>query len=202
MSWFRKPIIFVLTIALGSSVLAAKKEDAAKKTEKTDKKKDKKKDDPGPKGDAPAAEGTVGADGKPKISVPIPPGHDARGLVIPYRDAEGKMQMRFTMEVGKRTDADHMDMTKLLIQTYDDEGKEEMKIDLPQSLLDLNTRVITTESGVVIKRSDFELTGDAMKFNTETKAGTIRGIAKKVRMLIYNLDNETDTKPAGAAASK
>src|SRR5207249_4429614 len=84
---------------------------------------------------------------KPAISVPIPPGHDARGLVIPCRDAAGKLQMRFTMEIGKRTDQGHMDMSKLLIETFDEKGKPEMTIDLPQSILDLNTKIISTESG-------------------------------------------------------
>jgi Lipopolysaccharide-assembly, LptC-related len=190
MSWSRKFLILVAAIVVAAGVMAAKKGESAKEPEKVEKgPKEKKKEAPEAK-----PETTAGASGEEKsaskLSVPVPPGHDAKGLVIPYRDSEGNLQMRFTMEIGKRTDADHMDMTRLLIETFDDEGREEMTIDLPQSVLDLNTKVITTENGVLIKRSDFELTGKTMVFNTETKAGRVGG---KVRMLIYNLENETSS---------
>lgn len=103
------------------------------------------------------------------------------------------------MQIGKRVDSDHLDMTVLRIETFDDDGKQEMTIDLPQSILDLNTRVISTENGVLIKRSDFELTGKAMVFNTETKQGHIAG---NVHMLIYNLDDETNPNPEGKSPEK
>ncbi len=198
MNWSRKPLIFIAAIVLGSSLLAAKKDDAAKEPEKAEKKKDKKKDAAESKSEAPPAQ-VPGEKGANKLSVPVPPGHDAKGLVIPYRDSEGKLQMRFTMEIGKRTDLDHMDMTRLLIESFDEEGNEEMTIDLPQSILDLNTRVISTENGVLIKRSNFELTGKTMQFNTETRAGHVGG---KVRMLIYNLENETNSNAEGTPRAK
>ena len=64
-----------------------------------------------------------------------------------------------------------------------------MTIDLPKSVLDLNTRVITTDTNVTIKRSDFEITGRSMEFNTDTKRGRLAG---DVRMLIYDLGEEPD----------
>lgn len=189
MNWFRKPLLLLVALSLGLHAPAARAAEKGKGSEKTAKKKpDKKGSDPKKKPVEGEPEGDKGAG---RISVPIPPGHDARGLVIPHRDAAGKLQMRFTMEVGKRIDADHLEMTRLLIETFDEEGKEEMTVDLPQSVLDLNTRVVSTENSVLIKRSDFELTGRTMEFNTETRTGRVGG---KVRMLIYNLEDETDTK--------
>jgi hypothetical protein len=200
MNWFRNLPVLVAVLALGTTTFAAKKDENGKPVQKSAK---GDKGDKGSKGDKKAKDApdsTPAPDAnKGRISVPVPPGHDAKGLVIPYRDAQGNMQMRFTMEVGNRTDVDHMDMTTLLIETFDDEGKGEMTIDLPQSILDLNTRVITTESGVVIKRADFELTGKTMEFNTETRAGKVGG---NVRMLIYNLENETDSDAEGKPSAK
>jgi lipopolysaccharide export system protein LptC len=92
-----------------------------------------------------------------------------------------------------------MDMTTLLIETFDEDGKPEMTINLPRSIMDLQTQIISTQSGVLIKRSDFELTGQNMEFNTDTRAGHLEG---KVRMLIYNLDNETNPNPEDASAAK
>lgn len=182
MTWLRKSLTLVAVLAVGVSFIAATKEEKPKATEKTAKAKDagKKK---GKTEATPAPE-----DKSAKMSVPLPVGHDAKGLTIPYRDGDGKLQMRFVMELGKRIDPDHLAMTKLLIETFDDTEVKEMTIDLPDSVLDLNTRVITTRTGVLIKRDDFELTGKTMEFNTETKQGRLGG---KVHMKIYNLENET-----------
>lgn len=184
MSWFRKFPAIAFALLLGCLSIAAKKEDNAKpaqdKNAKADAKSAKDKD---------AASPSAADDGNSRIQVPVPPGHDAKGLVIPVRDGLGRMQMRFTMEIGMRTDVDHMNMKTLLIETFDDDEKPEMTINLPQSILDLNTRILSTESGVLIKRADFELTGQSMEFNTGTRAGHVVG---KVHMLIYNLENDTN----------
>ncbi|MGB8170120.1 MAG: LPS export ABC transporter periplasmic protein LptC [Chthoniobacteraceae bacterium] len=198
MSWSRKALTLLATIVIGSSMLAAKKEDAAKKADKSEAKKDKKKNSPEAKPESSPAEGAE-EKAPGKISVPVPPGHDAKGLVIPIRSPTGLMQMRFTMEIGARTDLNHMDMTTLLIETFDDEGNEEMSINLPRSILNLETHVLTTDAGVVIKRSDFEIAGQNMEFNTETRAGRLTG---KVRMLIYNLENETNANPEKGSSAK
>jgi hypothetical protein len=197
MSWFRKSLTIVAAVAIGCSLLGAKKEESAKKAEKSEAKKEKK-DAPDAKADASATASS--ADKTPgKISVPVPPGHDAKGLVIPIRNAAGMIQMRFTMEIGARTDLNHMEMTTLLIETFDEQGAEEMSINLPRSVLDLQTRVITTNAGVLIKRSDFEISGQNMEFNTETRAGRLTG---KVRMLIYNLENETNSNSEEGPSAK
>ncbi len=124
-----------------------------------------------------------------KMSFPLPEGHDAKVLVIPYRDGEAKKTMNFTIGNAHRTDADHVQMSDLQVETFDEAEKSEMTIDLPSSVLDLNTRVISTQMHVTIKRDDFEITGETMEFNTETKQGSLGG---NVRMLIYNLKNETE----------
>jgi len=181
MSWFRKSLALSALVALALASAGAKKEENAKPTTtKMDRKKGDKKSKTDPAANA----------GPAKLSVPVPPGHDAKGLVIPYRDQNGVMQMRFTMDLGSRINEEQMAMKKLIIETFDATGNGEMTIDLPQSMLNLSTRVISTESGVMIKRSDFELSGQKMEFNTETRAGRVAG---KVRMLIYNLENETNS---------
>ena len=135
--------------------------------------------------------------GVSKMALPIPKGHDAKGLKIPYFDeVTGKLQMTFTIGVANRLDEDHVRMSALQVETFNADGEREMLIDLPTSILDLNTRVISTQERVTIKRSDFEITGQSMEFNTETKQGKLAG---NVRMLIYNLDEETGNEPEEAA---
>lgn len=138
-----------------------------------------------------------GDNGAPKpMEIPVPQGHDAKGLKIPYFDGEGKLQMIFTIGVASRIDETHVRMTDLDVETFDDEGQHEMNIDLPTSVLDTETNVLSTKQHVTIKRADFELTGETMEFNTKTKQG---GLGGNVRMLIYNLEAETSADIAPAA---
>jgi len=160
----------------------SKKPDSKEAGEKKSKKDKKKKDKP------------VDENAPPKaIDVPIPNGRDALGLNIPYRDAEGKMQMRFLIGVATKIDETHIQMAQLQVETFDDQGESEMVMDFPASVLDLTTSVLTAQKQVKIKREDFEITGNTMVFNLKTKQG---GLGGKVHMLIYNLDEETTQKPA------
>lgn len=198
MSWSRKFLAVFAALAVGSAMLGAKKEDKAKEPGKSEKQKDgdKKKEKSG----KPATKSKETSESASnRLPVPLPIGEKATKLVIPYRDGVGKLQMRFTMDLGRRVDADHLEMSQLLIETYDDLGKLEMSIDLPDSSLELNTRVITTKSGVTIKRSDFELSGQTMEFNTVTKRGRLAG---RVHMKIYNRDDETDPAAESTAEEK
>ncbi len=165
----------------------ATKEGGDPKAKAKDKDKDKKKK---------KKDKDVDPNAPPKaIDVPVPMGHDSKGLKIPYFGSDGKLQMNFNIGVAKRIDDNHIEMTDLAIETFDEEGQHDMAIDLPTSVMDLTTSVITTQKKVVIKRSDFELHGNTMIFNTKTRQG---GVGGNVRMLIYNLSEETgDTGDAG-----
>ena len=73
-------------------------------------------------------------------------------------------------------------------RTYGEDGAYEMSVLLPGAVLDLNTRVIKGDETCTIKRSDFELTGQSMQFNTAAKQGWIKG---NVKMIIFDLSEET-----------
>ena len=189
MSWFRKALSVVAVVAIGSGFLVAKDGEPAKS--------EKPKDAAGKKDKAPPVEE---AGQKSKMSVPLPVGHDAKKLTIPYRDDSGKLQMRFVMELGKRVDADHLAMSKLQIQTFDDAEAEDLSIVMPDSMLDLNTRVVTTKNGVTIKRDDrFVISGKTLEFNTDTKQGRMGG---RIQMKIFNLENETNPEPEAKSRAK
>jgi hypothetical protein len=64
-----------------------------------------------------------------------------------------------------------------------------MNVQLPVSVLDLNTRIVTSDTHTTIKRDDFTLTGDSVRFNTVTKAGMLAG---HVHMTIYDLNGSKD----------
>jgi hypothetical protein len=120
------------------------------------------------------------------INLPIPIGHEAKGVKLPYTGPDGRIQMNFSIAKVKRLDEQNLQMVDLLIETFDEAGARDMTFDLPASIYNTESRIILSKNPVKISRSDFELTGETMQFNTTTRQGVLRG---KVRMLIFNRDD-------------
>jgi hypothetical protein len=137
---------------------------------------------------------TLQADDNPagrKFDLPVPIGHEVKGLRVPIRNEEGKVQMQFDMETATRLDDQNIEMHTVTIQTYNEQtGKPDAKIDLQTSIMNLDTNVITTKEAVRITREDFALTADGGEFNSKTRQGRVIG---NVHLVIYNR-NEFQTK--------
>jgi Lipopolysaccharide-assembly, LptC-related len=134
-----------------------------------------------------------------KIDIPIPVGHDARGLRLPMRNDQGKLQFILDVERVRRLDQANLDMHNSIIQTYDDQtGAPSAKIELINSVMNTDTNVITTQDPVVITRDDFRLTGDSAVFNTKTRQGKVM---KNVRLIIYNRDELKKKDPEQVSAN-
>jgi len=126
-----------------------------------------------------------------KIDLPVPIGHEVKGLRVPVRNDEGKMEMQFDMETATRLDDQNIEMHTVTIQTYNQQtGKPDAKIDLRTSMMNLDTNVITTKEPVRITREDFVLTADGGEFNSKTRQGRVVG---NVHLVLYNR-NEFQTK--------
>ena len=133
-----------------------------------------------------------------KIDIPIPVGHDAKGLRLPMRNEEGKLQFILDVEHVVHVDQANVQMHNSIIQTYDDQtGAPSAKIQMIDSVMNTETNVLTTQNPVVITRDDFRLTGDGAVFNTKTRQGKV---IKNVRLIIYNRD-ELKTKSPEQQAS-
>jgi hypothetical protein len=171
-----------------------------KEKEKSDKKKkDKDKGREGEKErdkDKEKNKKKGGDSGDGRMSLPLEKDHPSKGLKIPYYDGQGNLQMVFTIGVANKLDADNVEMQEMQVETYNEEGEPEMTVNLPTSVLDLNTRVVTSKTKTTITREDFVITGDSVRFNTVTKQGTLVG---NVHMTINNLNEEVVSKPAEPA---
>lgn len=154
-----------------------------------------KADEPKKKKSATVETGKKSDEGKEKeklepMPFPLPIGHGGKGLRIPYLDDGARKSMQFVIGKAERIDEDVVKMSDLKIEMLAQDDSPEMKIDLPNSTMNLVTRVITGEKAVKVKRDDFELSGERMIFDTVSKQGTLQG---NVRMLIYDLANEITT---------
>jgi hypothetical protein len=112
--------------------------------------------------------------------VPLPIGHEAKGLTLPDIDENGHLRGRFVAGTAKRVDENHMQFHDLNITTYTEDNKIDLQIAMADSLLDLNTRVLTSPQRTTIKRADFEIVGDTVRFDTAKRHGTMTGNVKMV----------------------
>ena len=122
---------------------------------------------------------------KPKSSavpagVPLAIGHEAKGLVLPDYNLQGQLQARFEAAAAKRISDAEIEMTGLKVTTFTPENATDMTIEVPLSVLNLETRVITSHERTTVRRTDFEIAGDTLSFDTVARQGTFVGNVKMV----------------------
>jgi len=116
-------------------------------------------------------------------NIPLTVGHEAKGLVFPNYDLQGHLLGRFEAEKAARLDDDHVHLTNLKMQTFDQQQKPDINIAMTDAILNLESRVIESKERSILKRADFQIAGDTMTFSTKTHDGTMTG---RVHMTLYN----------------
>ena|SRR5437868_9226961 len=124
--------------------------------------------------------------------VPLPVGHEAKGLVLPDIDENGHLRARFHAGTARRVDTDHMEFRDLNITTFTDDNKVDLQIAMADSMLDVNTHVLSSQQRTTIKSSDFEIAGDRARFDTAARHGTLSG---NVKMVLTNAQKYTEAPP-------
>ena len=124
--------------------------------------------------------------------VPLPIGREAKGLVFPDIDENGHLRGRFVAGTARRLDQDHMEFRDLKITTFTEDDQIDLEIAMAESVLDLNTRVLSSPHKTTIKRTDFEIIGDTARFDTAARQGTITG---NVKMTITDVSTFSKQKP-------
>src|SRR5437899_9542939 len=113
-------------------------------------------------------------------NIPLPIGHEAKGLVLPDFDGEGHLRGRFEAGTAHRIDQEHIGFQHLRITTYTPENQPDLQIDMHTSVLDLTTRVLSSQERTTIQRADFNMVGDSVYFDTNTRTGRLIGNVKMV----------------------
>jgi len=81
---------------------------------------------------------------------------------------------------AKRLDEYHIGFHSLKIITYTPENQTDLTIELSESVLNLNTRILSSNERTMIKRADFNIAGDSVEFDTNTHTGKLVGNVKMV----------------------
>jgi lipopolysaccharide assembly outer membrane protein LptD (OstA) len=126
-------------------------------------------------------------------NIPLPIGHEAKGLVLPDFDLEGHLRGRFEAESAKRLDEVHIGFHALKITTYTAESQPDLTIELSDSVLNMKTRILSSNERSTIKRSDFNIVGDSVEFDTNSRVGKLVGNVKMVitsQSKLLNTQNE------------
>jgi hypothetical protein len=130
---------------------------------------------------APASATPGGSPGEQSLTnIPLPIGHEAKGLVLPDFDSEGRLRGRFEAGTAHRIDQEHVGFEHLKITTYTPESQPDLQIDMHTSVLDLKTRILSSQERTTIQRSDFNIAGDSVQFDTNSKTGRLIGNVKMV----------------------
>src|SRR5215475_7430900 len=113
-------------------------------------------------------------------NIPLPIGHEAKGLVLPDFDADGRLRAKFEAGTAHRIDEEHIGFRQLKITTFTPENQTDLRVDMNTSVLDLKTRILSSQERTTIRRSDFNIVGDTVQFDTNARTGRLIGNVKMV----------------------
>ncbi|MGE5213747.1 MAG: hypothetical protein ACM3NN_08665 [Nitrospirota bacterium] len=126
-------------------------------------------------------------------NIPLPIGHEAKGLVLPDFDGDGHLRGKFEAGTAHRIDEGHIGFEQLKITTYTPEDQQDLRIDMSTSVLDLKTRVLSSKARTTIQRADFNIAGDSVEFDTNSRTGRLIGNVKMVITDKSHLTAKPDT---------
>ena len=168
-------VIWVLSVVVGLSILAPDGSAQSK----------------GRKGKPRAQAAPSASPGEQSLTnIPLPIGHEAKGLVLPDFDGDGHLRGKFEAGTAHRIDQEHIGFVQLKITTYTPEDQQDLRIDMSTSVLDLKTRILSSKSRTTIQRADFNIAGDSVEFDTNSKTGRLVG---NVKMVITDKSHLTAT---------
>src|SRR5881396_3085657 len=128
-------------------------------------------------------------------NIPLPIGHEAKGLVLPDFDGEGHLRGKFEAGTARRIDQEHIGFEHLKITTYTPEDQPDLRVDMSTSVLDLKTRILSSKARTMIQRADFNIAGDSVEFDTNSRTGRLMGNVKMVITDKSRLTAKPDTTP-------
>ena len=128
-----------------------------------------------------AATATPGPGGEQSLTnIPLPVGQEAKGLVLPDFDVQGRLRGKFVAGSAKRLDQEHIGFKDLKITTYNDANQPDLEVEMQTSTFDLTTRILKSDERTTVRRSDFNVAGDTAIFDTNARTSRMIGNVKMV----------------------
>jgi hypothetical protein len=140
----------------------------------------------------PSASASASAKEQSLTNIPLPIGHEAKGLVLPDFNSEGRLVGKFEAGTARRTDQEHVTFQDLKITTFTPENQVDLRVDMHTSVFNLNTRLLVSKERTTIRRADFNVAGDSAQFDTDKRTSHLVGNVKMVISGQSNLIKRTD----------
>ena len=150
------------------------------------------------KAPSPAASAAANKKQRPKPAegiqdVPITEGHDAKGLVLPDFDVAGHLRGKLHAGVTRRLDAQNVEFQGVKFTTFQPESEAtDLEITVDKAVFNLKTQVLTSSVRSTVKRADFEVAGDTMRFEMVSRLGTLEG---NVKMVVHGKSRTPGEQP-------
>lgn len=112
----------------------------------------------------------------------IPLGSRSRGVRIPSFD-EGKPSSLIVADAMTRVDDDELFLEKTAINVYAEKKEEDMRIDMKTGTYFMDEQILTSTERSRVSRSDFQIEGDSMVYDTKSAQGKMVG---NVEMIIFD----------------
>ena len=113
-------------------------------------------------------------------NLPLPIGHEAKGLILPNFDAAGHLTGKLEAGAAKRIDVENVEFSGLKLTTFTEDDAIDLQIDMSTSVMNLKTRVISSKQRTTVRRTDLNIVGDSMQFDTVSHLGRLVGHVKMV----------------------
>jgi hypothetical protein len=151
--------------------------------------------------------GTGKAKGKEEEVIVTSTGFDTIGSMIPEGIKNLKVRIpgfdagrNTSLIVAKsmtRVNPQEIFAEDMTIHLYHEQEKDNVRVDLRTGTYHMDTKLLTSKERSKVTRSDFQIEGDTMVFDTTTSQGKMAG---RVHMIIYD-SGSLAPKPASPAAA-
>jgi hypothetical protein len=113
----------------------------------------------------------------------VPSGFINRDVIVPSFNGEGRKTSELRAETLTRIDDDRLQIGKISIEIYAAEPAKNIRVDLIRAVYHMKDEMLRSGERSVVKRSDFETSGDSMVFDSHASVGSMKG---RVRTLIFD----------------
>lgn len=112
----------------------------------------------------------------------IPLGFVNQDVTVPSFK-EGKPASLLTARTLTRLDEDRMSAETVVVEMYGETPAENMRVDLKSAVYHMGDQILRSGERSRVARTDFEMEGDSMVFDTAHSIGSMKG---RVRTLIFD----------------
>lgn len=114
----------------------------------------------------------------------VPLGAESKGAVIPSFDSSGRRTSLITADVVRRVDDERLYAERLVVQMFNAEPKNDVRIDLKTAFYQMaGGGILRSTERSRVSRADFQIEGDSLIFDTAKNQGRMTG---NIRMVIFD----------------